>query len=100
LLYASDYSRDLEAAKQAVEQALRLQPAMPEAHLAMASLISANGTHLNAALHELDVAEKSRPNDSEIIALRATLLFTQGHRTEAIALRQRSVELDPRNGAM
>ncbi len=98
-LYAFDYNRNLESARQAIEEAERLQPGMPEVQLARARLISANGTHLSAALHALDLAEKSRPNDSEITAFQATLRYYQGRRTEAIALARRGVELDPRNGS-
>ncbi len=106
---AQAYSRVREAGADRTEQnaakarhaattALRLAPALPEAHLAMAAVKLDIDYDLDAAQRELDETERLRPNDAEVPATRALLELARGHWDDALArLIARAAESDPRN---
>ncbi len=86
-------------AKQAVDEAIRLEPDLPEAHLARAVFLRMNHAPVGEVERALATAEKNKPNDPDVIALRASIEGSRGQFETAVKLWQRVVELDPRNGA-
>ncbi len=87
-------------ARTAALTAVRLDPNLPEAHLALALVRQSIDYDLGAAQRELDEAERLRPNDPEAPGVRLELEFARGHWGDAlVALAHRAAELDPRNVA-
>ncbi len=87
-------------ARNAALTAVRLDPNLPEAHLALALVRQAIDYDLGAAQRELDEAERLRPNDPEAPAVRLELELARGRWGDAMqALATRAAELDPRNAA-
>jgi tetratricopeptide (TPR) repeat protein len=99
-LYSARYygASWLNAGRQAIDTALRLQPDLPEAHLALSLYHSANGVNLTAAERELDLAERNRPAAPDIFMARSGLAMSRGRSEESVVLARRAIELEPRNG--
>ncbi len=89
----------LAASRRAIEEAVRLQPELFDAHLARANYLRAANATPEVVEHELEVAERIRPNDPAILEFRASVEFARGGEELGIKLMRRAVDLDPRNGA-
>jgi len=87
----------LARVKAAAERAVRLQPALPEAHVAMAYYHYHGQLDYDQALAELEVARRARPNDAEILAALAFVIRRQGKWEEAYNTLTRVIDLDPRS---
>ena len=87
----------LAAAKEALDHALALNPALPENHLALGYYHYYGLRDFKGALAEFQLAEKSLPNDVEVLKAIGLIQRRLGHWDEAIAALRRVVELDPRN---
>jgi TolB-like protein/tetratricopeptide (TPR) repeat protein len=87
----------LASAKAKAEQALALQPNLPEAHVAMALYWYWGHRDYAQGLQELDMARKARPNDSQVEVYLGAIARRQGRFDDALAHFQRAIELDPRN---
>ncbi|MFN8573079.1 MAG: protein kinase [Gemmatimonadaceae bacterium] len=74
--------------------ALRLQPDLPEAHVAMSVYWLSLGDGARA-LPEMEVARRGLPNDAQIQAYAAGILRRYGRWDEALAGFRRAVRLDP-----
>ncbi len=98
-LNGSDRSeKNAARARDAALTAVRRDPNLTEAHLALAQVRQSIDYDFVAAQRELDEAERLRPNDPEAPAVRLELEFAQGHWGDAlVALATRAAELDPRN---
>jgi TolB-like protein/predicted Ser/Thr protein kinase len=90
----------VEMAKAAVDEALRLQPDLPDAHLAL-------GYYYYWCLHEYDkalaafgVAAERLPSESAILAATAWIKRRQGHWRESLDLAERAFALSPRDAAL
>ena len=92
----TDAARKSKARAQA-EEALRLLPALGEAHLALAMYFYLGEGDPAAALNELAIAENTSPNNGEIFLVRGACYRQQGRWRESIATYQRAQDLDPRN---
>jgi TolB-like protein/Flp pilus assembly protein TadD len=79
------------------EQALRLSPALGEAHLAMGLCFHRIDKNNEAALKELSIAAATLPNDPEILDITGMIFYHKGGWREALANFQRAQNLDPRN---
>ena len=79
------------------EEALRLNPNLGEARLALASYRLWVDNAFDAALAELARAEELLPNSSEVWRMRAMVYKRQGKFRERIAALQRGEILDPRD---
>ena len=87
---------DRQKALAEAEEALRLNPALGEARLALAAYREReNASEL--ALAELARAEELMPNSAEVWEIRASVYRQQGKLRETIAALQRGTILDPRN---
>jgi len=90
----------LERAKQLAEEALRLQPDLPEAHLAL-ELYYARGdaTRLGSdharGLAEYQIAQRALPDDPEICLAIGKVMRHLGRWQESIASFERAASLDP-----
>jgi len=97
-MYATgrDPVRGVRAHAQA-EEALRLSPALGEAHLALALCFYRIDKNYEAALQELSKAAATSPNDPEILDFTGGIYLRQGRWREALANFLRAEELDPNN---
>jgi serine/threonine protein kinase/Tfp pilus assembly protein PilF len=84
-------------ARAAVEKALRIRPQAGEAHLALAENLYRGYVDYNGALAELQVAQRSLPNEPRLFALKGYIQRRQGHWEESTHNLERSIDLDPRN---
>jgi TolB-like protein len=89
-------TRKVKARAQA-EEALRLSPALGEAHLALGLCFYRIGSNYEAALQEFAKAAATSPNDPEILDFTGGIYLRQGHWREALANFLKAQELDPYN---
>jgi TolB-like protein/cytochrome c-type biogenesis protein CcmH/NrfG len=87
----------LVAAKDALDHAIALNPNLAETHLALGYYRYYGARDFKGALEEFQLAEKSLPNDVEVLKAIGLIQRRFGHWDEAIAVLHRVVELDPRN---
>jgi TolB-like protein/class 3 adenylate cyclase/Flp pilus assembly protein TadD len=87
----------LAAAKNAVDRAIALDPNLPETHLALGYYRYYGPRNFSGALAEFQLAEKSLPNNIDVLEAIGLIQRRFAHWDEAIAVLRRVVELDPRN---
>jgi eukaryotic-like serine/threonine-protein kinase len=87
----------LARVKAAADRAVKLQPALPEARVAMAYYHYHGRLDYDRALEELELARQARPNDAEILSVVAFVIRRQGKWEEAYNTLARVIELDPRS---
>jgi TolB-like protein/Tfp pilus assembly protein PilF len=85
----------IEEAKQEAEHALRLQPDLPEGHLALGHYHYWGRLDYDRALKEFEVARSGVP--AEAVSAIGYVLRRQGKYDEAIRYQQEAVHLDPRS---
>jgi serine/threonine protein kinase/Flp pilus assembly protein TadD len=85
------------AAKQAVDNALRLAPDLGETHLAMARYYSTFFHDYDAALRELVIARRSLPNDADAVLYTALADRRLGRWDDAVAGLRKLAALDPKD---
>jgi serine/threonine protein kinase len=83
----------------AISQALRLQPDLPEAHLAYARHLYFTYHDHERARVQLAIARRGLPNNSEAVVLEASMDRRQGNFEKAIREFNEAIALDPRNTA-
>ena len=84
-------------AREAAEQALRLQPALGEAHAALGAYCSRVERNYKQALEEYTIAEQSLPNDFDLVRDAGLIRRRLGLWRDAVTKLDRVVALDPRN---
>ena len=87
----------LTAAKNALDRALAIDPNLPETHLALGYYRYYGLRDFAGALSEFQIAEKSLPNNVDVLRAIGWIQRRLGHWDEAIAAQRRAFELDPRN---
>jgi serine/threonine-protein kinase len=92
-------SSRLDLAKAAADAALRLQPDLGEAHLALGFYHYYAHRDYDRARAEFEAAQHATPNDSEAVGAMGVVDRRQGRWDAAIEHLQRARELDPRNVA-
>jgi TolB-like protein/Tfp pilus assembly protein PilF len=85
----------LERAGAAAKEALRLQPNLPEAHLALAYDCYRGRRDYMSALRELEIAQAGLPNDSDVFLVIGSIKRRQGKWTESIVHLEKAASLDP-----
>ena len=80
----------------AVNEAFRLRPDLPEAHLAMALHLYYYGDFERARV-QLAIAAQALPNNPDLLQVTAAIDQVQGHWEKATAGLERAATLDPRN---
>jgi serine/threonine protein kinase/Tfp pilus assembly protein PilF len=81
----------------AIDQAMRLQPDLPEVHLAYATHLYLGYRDYERARVQLAIARRSLPNNSEAVLLEAIMDRRKGNWEKAIGEFKDAVILDPRN---
>ena len=87
----------LALAREAVDQALRLDLDLPEAHEALGWYYYWGHLDYDRALAEFAIAQKSQPNSSDLLTGIAAVQRRQGKMLEALANFIKASELDPRS---
>jgi serine/threonine-protein kinase len=87
----------LAAAREAVDQALRLDPDLPEAHEALGAYYYHGHLDYDRALAEFAIAQKSQPNRGDLLEITGFVQRRQGKFVEALANLKQAAELDPRS---
>ena len=95
--YYDRTERRLALLREAAETALRLQPSLPEAHLALGYYYYHGLLDYPRALAEVDLARRGRPNDADILSLFAFIQRRQGKWEDALRNLAQATELDPRS---
>jgi TolB-like protein/cytochrome c-type biogenesis protein CcmH/NrfG len=90
----------LEEAGSAAREALRLQPSLPEAHLAMGFNYYRGPRDYDNALRELALAQEGLPNESEIFLVIGSIKRRQGKWAESTANLEKAAALNPREGLL
>jgi serine/threonine-protein kinase len=88
---------DVRVAKAAAETALRLQPKLADAHVAMAYYLSRGPRSYDSALAELRIADQLQPNSAEVVEAMGLVERRRGRLREAVAYLNRAAVLDPRS---
>lgn len=86
----------LEQMRLEAETALRLEPDLPEAHLAMGYYWYTGPRDFRKALEEFEAARRASPGDAEMHAAVAYVDRRQGRWEKAVNGLEHAVELDPR----
>jgi TolB-like protein/Tfp pilus assembly protein PilF len=84
-----------DKARSLAERALRLQPDLPEAHLALGFSYYYGDNDYGAALKEFEIAQRSLPNESEVYLAIGAIQRRQGKWAESTANLEKAVSLNP-----
>jgi TolB-like protein/Tfp pilus assembly protein PilF len=84
-------------ARAEAETALRLQPSLAEAHLALGQYVYWIDEDYGRALQEFGTALRLSPNNADVGTLIASIKRRQGHWQEALEAFERSQKIDPQN---
>jgi len=86
----------LALAKQEADEALRLDPESPDAHLALGAYDWYSGSRdYDRELHEYAIAQAWQPNNSDVLAAVGRTQRRQGKWAESFANLKRAADLDP-----
>src|SRR5438876_1721903 len=86
-----------EKARTFAERALRLQPDLPEAHLAVGFSYYYGDNNFDAALREFEIAQRGLPNESEVYLAIGAIQRRQGKWAESTANLQKAASLNPKD---
>ena len=86
-----------QKARALAEQALQLQPDLPEAHLAMGLSYYYGDNNYDAALKEFEIAQAGLPNESEVYLAIGAIQRRQGKWAESTANLEKSASLNPKD---
>ncbi|PYK84097.1 MAG: hypothetical protein DME40_19935, partial [Verrucomicrobia bacterium] len=86
-----------EKARLNAEEALRLQPDLPEAHLALGFSYYYGDRDYKRALSEFETARRGLPNESQAYAAIGAIQRRQGKWAESTANLEKAAALDPKN---
>jgi TolB-like protein/Tfp pilus assembly protein PilF len=84
-------------ARSEAQIALRLQPDLAEAHLALGQCIYWMDQDYERALEQFDIASRLSPSDGDIVRLIAAIKRRQGKWKQALEEYERVAKLDPQN---
>jgi TolB-like protein/Tfp pilus assembly protein PilF len=86
-----------QKARALAEQALQLQPDLPEAHLAMGFSYYYGDNSYDAAQKEFEIARRGLPNESEVYLALGAIQRRQGKWAESTANLEKAVNLNPKD---
>jgi len=84
-----------DKARALAERALRLQPDLPEAHLAMGFFYYYGDSNYDAALEQFEIARRGLPNEAEVYLAMGAIQRRQGKWAESTANLEKAVSLNP-----
>src|SRR6266403_895654 len=88
-----------EKALASADDALRLQPDLPEGHLALGFAYYYGDRDYDRALAEFEIARRDLPNDAQAYMAIGAIQRRQGTWTESIANFEKATTLDPKNAS-
>ncbi len=88
-----------ERARVTADQALRLQPDLPEGHLALGFSYYYGDRDYERALAEFEIAKRGLPNEAQAYMAIGAIQRRQGKWTESTANFERATTLDPKNAS-
>jgi TolB-like protein/Flp pilus assembly protein TadD len=88
-----------ERARVTADQALRLQPDLPEGHLALGFSYYYGDRDYGRALAEFEIAKRDLPNEAQAYMAIGAIQRRQGKWTESTANFERATTLDPKNAS-
>jgi serine/threonine-protein kinase len=100
LMYWFYYDRSgqrLVDAKEAADSASKLEPDLPEAHLALGYYYYHGFRDYDQALEQFAIAERSRPNDADLLESVGLVQLRQGAGERALENLERAAALNPRS---
>src|SRR2546430_10851988 len=98
LYHSSDpVSARREKARLNADEALRLQPDLPEGHLALGFSYYYGDRDYERALAEFEIAKRGLPNDAQAYLAIGAIQRRQGRWVESTANLEKAAELDPKN---
>src|SRR6266403_291820 len=86
-----------EKARTAANEALRLQPDLPEAHLALGFSYYYGDRDYERALAEFEIAKRGLPNEAQAYLAIGSIQRRQGKLAESTANLEKAAALDPKN---
>src|SRR5882762_4376487 len=86
-----------EKARRNADEALRLQPDLPEGHLALGFCYYYGDRNYERALAEFEIAKRGLPNESEAYFAIGAIQRRQGKWAESTANLEKAATLDPKN---
>ena len=86
-----------EKARFAADEALRLQPGLPEGHLALGNSYYYGDRDYQRALAEFEIAKRDLPNEAQAYMAIGAIQRRQGKWAESNANLEKSASLDPKN---
>ena len=89
-----------EKARTAANEALRLQPDLPEAHLALGFSYYYGDRDYERALAEFEIAKRGLPNEARAYMAIGAIPRRQARWAESTANLEKAVELDPKNSSV
>src|SRR2546429_2160610 len=89
-----------EKARTAANKALRLQPDLPEAHLALGFSYYYGDRDYERALAEFEIAKRGLPNEAQAYMAIGAIQRRQGRWLESTANLEKAAELDPKNSSV
>jgi len=87
----------VEKARTLAEQAMQLQPDLPEAHLALGFSYYYGDKNYEAALREFEIARLGLPNESEVYLAIGAIQRRQGKWAHSIANMEKAASLNPKD---
>jgi len=88
-----------ENARRNADEALRLQPDLPEGHLALGYSYYYGDRDYQRALTEFEIAKRDLPNEADAYTAIAAIQRRQGKWAESTANFEKSMSLDPKNAS-
>src|SRR3989440_1567916 len=89
-----------EKARTAANEALRLQPDLPEGHLALGFSYYYGDRDYERALAEFEIAKRDLPNEAQAYMAIGAIQRRQGRWVESTANLEKAAELDPKNSSI
>jgi TolB-like protein/Tfp pilus assembly protein PilF len=86
-----------EKARALAQQALQLQPDLPEAHLAMGFSLYYGDNDFEAALKEFEIAQRDLPNEAEVYLAIGAIQRRLGKWPESTANLEKAASLNPKD---
>jgi TolB-like protein/Flp pilus assembly protein TadD len=86
-----------DKARLSANESLRLQPDLPEGHLALGFSYYYGDRDYDRALKEMEIAKRDLPNEAEAYSAIAAIQRRQGKWTESTANFEKAISLDPKN---
>ena len=93
-------SLPLERAQMAANEALRLQPDLPEGHFALGYIYFWGNHDYERALAQFYIAKRGLPNNADIVAAIATIQRRQGKWDESIKRYEKAAILNPKDATI